>query len=549
MSEFDFSTLITDRSQADLEALRSLLATPLSDWTAEQLAEFNLAKSKGAYNYTDLNRVTACMDYLNEVLTAAGYVTGYQPILIDHSGEPTFSGRLPIGYTEVEYIESTGGQYIATGVMPDQDTRVVMDVAPNEEQTAEGHFFSVRHNNVFFVMYFQPNLSSWYNTRFGTQAVVGMPTSLNNYSRVVIDKNQNVTTVAGQSVSANIENFNIPYQIPLFGRNTSGTFDTFISAKLYSCKIYKGGVLLRNFIPCQNQTKEVGLYDTVSAQFYGNKGTGKFSSGPSVISYALQNIVPNSSFEQTSNWSGAVYDTAEKYQGERSSKLGPSTTITQTGAVQTPVVGHQYYGRSYIKSQGDIQSADNRYELYAGDGPGLNFVFARNIGNFPNWTMQSSVVPVTAVNGSSYIIRNFVVSAVNPCWTDCLMIVDLTAAFGEGNEPDKDWCDQNLPYFSDEYVCQKPPTDPHVWIESDRPTESQLEQYLENISAFRGALAMGASLPSVPVDMEGLTMVEANNIETILDTLHDHILAMQKIFLPTGILWAISGGPNFYFAN
>ena len=37
MPEFDFSTLITDRSPADLEALRDLLATPMADWTAEPL--------------------------------------------------------------------------------------------------------------------------------------------------------------------------------------------------------------------------------------------------------------------------------------------------------------------------------------------------------------------------------------------------------------------------------------------------------------------------------------------------------------------------------
>lgn len=87
---FDFSTLITDRSQADLDALRALLSVPLADWTAGQLAEFNQAVSKGAYNYTDLNRVTACMNDLNEVLMGLGYETGYHGIIIHPNGaEPT----------------------------------------------------------------------------------------------------------------------------------------------------------------------------------------------------------------------------------------------------------------------------------------------------------------------------------------------------------------------------------------------------------------------------------------------------------------------------
>lgn len=84
---FDFSTLITDRAAADLENLRALLSTPMEDWTAEQLAQFNQAISKGAYNYTDLNRVTACMEYLDKTLRSYGYETGYQPLIVQEGRE------------------------------------------------------------------------------------------------------------------------------------------------------------------------------------------------------------------------------------------------------------------------------------------------------------------------------------------------------------------------------------------------------------------------------------------------------------------------------
>ena len=36
-------------------------------------------------------------------------------------------------------------------------------------------------------------------------------------------------------------------------------------------------------------------------------------------------------------------------------------------------------------------------------------------------------------------------------WLDGLMLIDLTADFGAGNEPDQAWCDANLPYFSNKY--------------------------------------------------------------------------------------------------
>ena len=87
---FDFSTLITDRTSSDLQSLRDLLGKPVSEWTEAEKAEFNLARSKGAYNYTDLNRVTACMNDLNEVLMGLGYETGYHGIIIHPNGaEPT----------------------------------------------------------------------------------------------------------------------------------------------------------------------------------------------------------------------------------------------------------------------------------------------------------------------------------------------------------------------------------------------------------------------------------------------------------------------------
>ena len=84
---FDFSTLISDRSQAVLDALRGLLRTPMSDWTAEQLAAFNLAKSRGAYNYTDLNRVTEAMGLVPSEMpfsTAQSIPASYQvlPVVV-----------------------------------------------------------------------------------------------------------------------------------------------------------------------------------------------------------------------------------------------------------------------------------------------------------------------------------------------------------------------------------------------------------------------------------------------------------------------------------
>lgn len=78
--------LITDRTQGDLDTLMDLLRQDMTAWTETQKDWFRQAVSKGAYNYTDLNRVIAAMDFLEEKLVGYGYETGYQPIEVGAVG-------------------------------------------------------------------------------------------------------------------------------------------------------------------------------------------------------------------------------------------------------------------------------------------------------------------------------------------------------------------------------------------------------------------------------------------------------------------------------
>lgn len=47
--------------------------------------------------------------------------------------------------------------------------------------------------------------------------------------------------------------------------------------RVYWFKIYDNGTLARDFVPCIKDDGEVGLYDLVRKQFYGNAGTGVFT--------------------------------------------------------------------------------------------------------------------------------------------------------------------------------------------------------------------------------------------------------------------------------
>ena len=165
--------------------------------------------------------------------------------------------------------------------------------------------------------------------------------------------------------------------------------------------------------------------------------------------YKLRNIIPDSSFENDL-WIGANYSKVENYKGNRSLCFQVGTTYVPHIEIERPIIGHKYYGRRYIKSLGDNQPADCRFEMWGADGENCNWVFAWNRGNHLNWEFDSDIHEIKGVaypETDRTIIRCFNVNTTVDTWVDGVMLIDLTECFGEGKEPTKFWCDKNIPYF------------------------------------------------------------------------------------------------------
>ncbi len=194
-------------------------------------------------------------------------------------GVDNFEPReLPAGYTQVEYIESSGTQYIDTGFMPNQDTRVVVDIKILDSQTTEGHICSVVDSS-FYTLFFDPTQPGWYGSRYANGGVRTFPSNFNNRNRVLIEKDKNITKIGNVSITETKSAFQSTRNLPIFCRNANGTLNAHLKAKLYSCKIYDNGALIRDFVPCRNSSGVVGLYDLVGKRFYQNAGTGTFIAG------------------------------------------------------------------------------------------------------------------------------------------------------------------------------------------------------------------------------------------------------------------------------
>lgn len=90
-------TLITDRTQADVDRVLELSAKGWAGMSAEEQAEWS-AGLKGAYNAGDLNRVQEAMEYLAGAFESYGYAVTLQPV-------PTWSvGEIPTEEQMAAYL-------------------------------------------------------------------------------------------------------------------------------------------------------------------------------------------------------------------------------------------------------------------------------------------------------------------------------------------------------------------------------------------------------------------------------------------------------------
>ncbi len=193
---------------------------------------------------------------------------------------------LPDGYTQLEYIQSSGTQYIDTGYKPNSSTKLTATLQFVSSSSGNKFCFGARTSNSvgrFSLGYSFGSSGSWffgYNTTVPNVTSAVSPTGKTS---VIIDKN--VCTVGGYSATASQSTFSCAQNLVLFADNEGGTIGQNGSIKLYDCSIYDNGVLIRNFIPARNSSGTLGLYDTVNGAFYTNAGSGTFTAGADIVGF------------------------------------------------------------------------------------------------------------------------------------------------------------------------------------------------------------------------------------------------------------------------
>ena len=178
---------------------------------------------------------------------------------------------LPVGYTEIAYIQTTGEQYINTGVVPSPDSRVICDFQATDKDS-ENHIFGSRSSSTSRCFAFSIRGTGTWRFGYGSGYTGSKVADTNRH---IVDVNKNVCSLDGDVLyTKDYEEFTGAYTIHISAVKASGMYEG--RAKIYSCKIYDDGTLVRDYVPCINSKGEAGLWDKVENKFYGNVGTGEF---------------------------------------------------------------------------------------------------------------------------------------------------------------------------------------------------------------------------------------------------------------------------------
>jgi hypothetical protein len=191
--------------------------------------------------------------------------------------EGTLEEGSSIDYVPLLYIQSSGSQYIDTGIVP-----------TNHKLEIQFQFNNTTDNKAIFgsdvVQYSTTYFShKWYTYFNGKEASFSLPLSVTDLQTLIFNDENNKVTINGTAYVDTGDTTNVTRSILLLTRvGVDGSHDVgYTSAKIYYVKITdkSTGKLVRDMIPVKSPDGTICMYDKVSKTYFYNQGTGTFTAG------------------------------------------------------------------------------------------------------------------------------------------------------------------------------------------------------------------------------------------------------------------------------
>lgn len=524
--------LIYDRTAEDVErALALAKKAEAGTLTDAEKTEW-LAGMKGCYNAADMNRVEAAVQTLAAELNAAGYPAEVEPVLKGGS-------RLPSGYTELEYIESTGEQYIDTGVVPSTALITEITFACESNGIAENAIFGSAWSasGYFFMVYSRINGFRWHSCGGYADAVVSDVTAKHiaicQKGKLTLDGTEYTFSASGSDSTNAVRLFGVTSNEGYTGA-ANGIY------KLYRCKMHNGDTVYRDFIPCKNASGTIGLYDLVGGEFYTTPTAAEAVALPegytqveylqsSGTQYIDTNFKPdgettvNIAF-QTSSAPDNLNDTLPVYGTATDYNSNAFEFWTLSGGFAT--YGSQDYKSNLGITTGKKHTVSQAKNVLTVDGTSYTFTkqnFTAPYSLLLFATHRSSGIKICAsaanlkiysceIYNNGTLVRNFI-PAKNSGGT--IGLYDLVnSAFYTNAGSGTFTAGADIAGFT--AGADVSSYEDREWRETDTVRLSQWRQYLANVQALRDAYYTLAETGQLPDAADRLGYAGANTIEKAL---------------------------------
>lgn len=195
--------------------------------------------------------------------------------------------RLPSEYQEVSYIKSTGVQYIDLGLVG--DSRMTMEGSVKIGAVADlGAIIASQTNEGRVVIQDGPKSGDTGVWSFGSGGVYSNSGSVTANKAIIIEAEFGIPSVFrinGTQVSTVTPSsaYSTTANLTLFCRNNGNGRDHYSKHWLYYWKIYLGGEVVRDLVPCYRKSDhKTGVFDVKNGVFYQNGSSTEFEVGNDV---------------------------------------------------------------------------------------------------------------------------------------------------------------------------------------------------------------------------------------------------------------------------
>lgn len=401
---------------------------------------------------------------------------------------------LPKGYIQLEYIKSTGAQFINTDIsVPHASAKIIVQFSTSnltQDAPVTGYAYGTWGwaANMLFVA--------------GSKAYVNgvsIGDVLAN-QKYEVEYTNSYFKINGVQTSKTFTGYTDGYNNTVFYGN--GRYGQYM---VYSYKLYNGSTLIRDFVPAKRSSDGVlGLYDLVTNAFYVNAGTGEFIAGPVVIVPTAPGapgnfrVASESDTEITLAWD-AVENAAGYLVRQNGALIVDTPELTTTAKIQL----FKYYSFEV--------SAYN--EL--GEGDRSMLAVFRAPENPQLWLVTNRTAQDVAARNNKGMYQ-----------ASDLIRVGAAVNLLRGLFESAGFVVNVLPKLT--------------WTETDWMNAEGAARYLADIEELRSKLAARSTTPKTPESLEQLTYTKANHIEQILLDVYTQYLTMLTTRVTAGP--ATSGG-------